>query len=321
MTINKKLFLSLLGERDLQELRMLLSVSSDVKLKQSRDEYIDSMQHTHSKAYIQSSNSSLTAFMKFVGDIPLSKIDMRMAEGFVLNHFKRSQYSAALHYRNLKAAFNKFLLWKYIVENPFVQVKLPRMHKPKPTYLTPAELQIILGNTSAAYLKDIFVFAFNSGLRLGELLNLKWNAVDLKKRVVTVRNTPEFNTKNKMDRVIPINQELFIVLKNRYPKVIDYKLNEYVFWKVKGVKLNNDFVSKQFKKVVRASALDNKIHFHTLRHSFASQLAQKDVSLYVIQKLLGHNSIITTQTYSHLNIDTLRNATDKLSIVVEGCLL
>ena len=60
--------------------------------------------------------------------------------------------------------------------------------------------------------------------------------------------------------------------------------------------------------------MDESIHFHTLRHSFASSLAQKGVNLYVIKELLGHSSISTTEIYSHLNVDSLREAVDKLNV-------
>ncbi len=61
-----------------------------------------------------------------------------------------------------------------------------------------------------------------------------------------------------------------------------------------------------------AADIDGAIHFHSLRHSFASNLAQKGVSLYVIKELLGHSSITTTEIYSHLNMDSLREAVGKL---------
>ena len=81
---------------------------------------------------------------------------------------------------------------------------------------------------------------------------------------------------------------------------------------VKGFKLNEDFVSRKFKQAVRKAKLDEGIHFHTLRHSFASNLVQKGVSLYVVKELLGHESITTTQIYSHLQKKNLRDAIDLL---------
>ncbi len=72
--------------------------------------------------------------------------------------------------------------------------------------------------------------------------------------------------------------------------------------------MNEDFVSKKFKEAIRLAKLDDKIHFHTLRHSFASLLVQRGVSLYVLKELLGHEDLTTTQIYSHLQQQNLKGA-------------
>ena len=79
-----------------------------------------------------------------------------------------------------------------------------------------------------------------------------------------------------------------------------------------GIKFNEDFISKQFKKIIRKANLNDDIHFHTLRHSFASILVQRGVSLYVVKELLGHEDIKTTQVYSHLTQVSLSNAVNLL---------
>jgi integrase/recombinase XerD len=79
------------------------------------------------------------------------------------------------------------------------------------------------------------------------------------------------------------------------------------------MKFNPTYASRSFKKCVWAFELDDKIHFHTLRHSFASNLAQRGVYLYVIQKLLGHSKITTTQIYSHLRTEDLVKAINELN--------
>ncbi|MCL5027975.1 MAG: tyrosine-type recombinase/integrase, partial [Bacteroidetes bacterium] len=88
--------------------------------------------------------------------------------------------------------------------------------------------------------------------------------------------------------------------------------NEVVFFRLKGRKLHQETISKQFKDAVRKSNLNEKIHFHSLRHSFASLLAQKGVSLYIIKELLGHEDLATTQIYSHLQQQNLRDAVNLL---------
>ena len=76
---------------------------------------------------------------------------------------------------------------------------------------------------------------------------------------------------------------------------------------------SGDYFSRRFKAACKKVGIDESVHFHTLRHSFASHLAQKGVSLYVIKELLGHSSVSTTEIYSHLNMESLREAVDKLN--------
>ena len=82
----------------------------------------------------------------------------------------------------------------------------------------------------------------------------------------------------------------------------------YVFCKEDGEKFTGDYFSRRFKRACRAAGMNKSIHFHSLRHSFASNLAQQGVSLYVIKELLGHSSVSTTEIYSHLNLETLKKA-------------
>ena len=81
---------------------------------------------------------------------------------------------------------------------------------------------------------------------------------------------------------------------------------------VKAGKFNEDFISKQFKKIIRKANLCDDIHFHTLRHSFASILVHRGVSLYVVKELLGHEDIKTTQVYNHLTQVSLSNTVSLL---------
>ena len=85
-----------------------------------------------------------------------------------------------------------------------------------------------------------------------------------------------------------------------------------MFCKADGKKYTGDHISQSFKRACKAAGIESSIHFHSLRHSFASNLVQKGVPLYTIKELLGHSSISTTEIYSHLNMETLREAVKKL---------
>ncbi len=97
-------------------------------------------------------------------------------------------------------------------------------------------------------------------------------------------------------------------MKDRFSKTNIVDNNNYIFYRVKDIKLNEDYVSKKFKSAVREAGFNDNIHFHILRHSFASRLIQKGASVFVVKELLGHEDIKTTQIYSHLQTQDLEEA-------------
>ncbi len=82
----------------------------------------------------------------------------------------------------------------------------------------------------------------------------------------------------------------------------------------RGRRANPHFVSKKFKEAVRNLGLDGRLHFHSLRHTFASLLVQRGVSLYEVQNLLGHSTVAVTQIYAHLQPSTLQSTVNKISL-------
>ena len=81
--------------------------------------------------------------------------------------------------------------------------------------------------------------------------------------------------------------------------------------------MTKEYISKNFKRYAVLAGLDDKVHFHSLRHSFASLLVQAGVSLYEVQRLLGHSSPTVTQVYSHLQPDQMHETVNKISIPVK----
>ena len=160
-------------------------------------------------------------------------------------------------------------------------------------------------------MKDIFIFAFNTGCRLGEITQLSWQNIDIKKYIV-ILGDELFITKNEKQRIIPISKELLPILKllGKQTKNSQY----YVFGKTNTFPFHNDYVSRSFKNASRKAKMKEEVHFHTLRHSFASNLAIKGVPIIVIKELLGHSSITTTEIYSHTNIEALQKAVSQLKV-------
>jgi len=280
-----------------------------ITFKQFEDEYVQHLSLSHSLKYIESVHLAFNKLTCHINnDADLIKINERFLELILTELYKTKPHAAHLYYRTLKAAFNKAIFWKYLDENPLKRIKLQRITGRHPVFMTKNDLIILLSAVQNKDLQDIYNAAFYTGMRLSEILNLSWTAINIDRQVLVVMNTDTFTTKSKKDRIIPMNEITLDIFKRR--KLVAAK--GMVFLK-DGRKLRKEYVSKNFKRAVIKSGLNPLLHFHCLRHSFASNLIQMGVSLYLVKELLGHESITTTEIYSHLQKDDLVEAISKLN--------
>ena len=150
----------------------------------------------------------------------------------------------------MNAAFNKAIEWDYLTEDPLSKFRLPKIPKSLPAFINSDELNLIVQNTKSRDLQDIFITGYHSGMRLSEIINIKWTAINLSERTIIVQNNETFTTKSKKERIIPIDDTLARVLNNRIPKVLNINFDDYVFYKYSGVPYLKDYISKNFKKVI-----------------------------------------------------------------------
>ncbi|MFA7421669.1 MAG: tyrosine-type recombinase/integrase [Melioribacteraceae bacterium] len=319
-----------------------------VTLRVFRDEYLNLIKNSRSKSYYISVNSSFDHLADYLNNqFPINSIQAKDIENFLIHIQKKVKKGYRVYYRTLKAAFNKAVEWGYVNVNHFQRVKLPKKQQVNPAYINSDELQAISNKVTNKTVKDLIVFGFYTGMRLNEIINLTWRNVDLSAKVITVGDD-KFTTKGRNQRYIPICEEAFEILVRREgsnvksetrsvngsiphdskPVTRLIRLNQtvgnplttgslrvtngFVFCKDNEKRFTGDYISKRFKLACKAAGVDQSIHFHSLRHSFASNLVQKGVPLYTIKELLGHSSISTTEIYSHLNMVSLREAVEKL---------
>ncbi|MEW6702005.1 MAG: tyrosine-type recombinase/integrase [Bacteroidota bacterium] len=318
-------FLKNISSNDLEKLKMLFSIISGnetkeiVTLRVFVDEYSNLIKQNRSNTYHVSVMSSFKHLLEFYGSQKsIREIELKETENFCSYLQQKVHKGFYVYYRTLKAAFNKAKDWGYVKENYFIKVKLPKRQKLAPMFIINDQLSAICSQIKNEVIKNVFTFAFYTGMRLDEIINLRWKNVDLENCVITVGDE-NFTTKGRKQRFIPICEEALtsaLSQKERKTKIFSIKsLNctrDYVFCKANGDRYTGDHISQSFKRACKAAGLDNTIHFHSLRHSFASSLVQKGVPLYTIKELLGHSSIATTEIYSHLNMETLREAIKKL---------
>ncbi len=220
----------------------------------------------------------------------------------------------------LRAIFNYAAKKGFCIKNPTLGVEFLKVtDRKQPIFLTGEEITKILDfcktDPRFKYLYPIIFTFLHTGLRLGELVHLEQNDIDLGARVIKIQNKGYWHTKSYKPRVIPISDELHQVLspyisaRNKLKAKIDHN---FVFIDQAGAQLDKHLRDK-FMRLTASCGLKHVTRLHTLRHTFASHLVMNGVDLPSIQKLLGHTDIETTMIYSHLSPEHLIKAVNKLS--------
>lgn len=184
----------------------------------------------------------------------------------------------------------------YTERNPFAFKNLMiRTDKKIPRALTSVEIERFFEAVDERH-KPLFSFVLSTGARRSEIFKLRWDDVDFQEKIITFRNT-----KGKKDRAVPITLELAHLLNS-----IE-RTSERVF------PYNPSWFTHLFRKYRIKAGIGNHLTLHSLRHSSATQLLKSGVSIYTVQKLLGHSSISVTERYLHAFPEDLREAAEILS--------
>jgi len=276
-----------------------MNKSDQICLKDFKDEFLEYSLGVHSRKTHKTHRTAFQEFIRVEGNKPLNSIGVREIEHFLsVKKREASEWTARKYYGSLAAAFQKAVHWDHIKVNPFKKVKKPKPPELFPLYFSEMEFNSMLSVMYEKDFKELCVSALLSGLRLGELLSLQWKDVDSVSKIILVRNSETFTTKSRKNRAVPISDELFEMFMQRKENIRNE--SDFVFHDPKGNQLKEKTVSQKFKKYVRRAKLNDKLHFHSLRHTFATHLVKKSVPLFAIQKLLGHSTSKTTEVYSHL---------------------
>jgi integrase len=156
----------------------------------------------------------------------------------------------------------------------------------------------------ADHLHPLVLLALNTGLRRGELFSLTWRAVDMQRKMITVRAD---TSKSGRTRHVPLNVEAIDTLK-RWRRI--NKGDGLVFAGVTGARMTN--INKSWASLMTAAKLKD-FRFHDLRHHFASKLVMASVDLYTVKELLGHSDFEMTQRYAHLAPEHKAAAVERIS--------
>lgn len=207
-------------------------------------------------------------------------------------------------------AFYKYLyLDGYIKDDPTELLESPKLGDHLPEVLTTEEVDrleqaIDLGKWEGQRNKAIIEVLFSCGLRVSELVNLKMSALYLDEQFVRIMG------KGNKERLVPISENAIKQLKywfiDRSHMNIKPGEEDYVFLNRRGAHLTRTMILIMIKRLGAEAGIQKTISPHTLRHSFATALLEGGADLRAIQSMLGHESIGTTEIYTHIDTHTLR---------------
>jgi integrase/recombinase XerD len=207
----------------------------------------------------------------------------------------------------LAAASLKFFFIE-VLKKSFVNVPLPKKDRKLPEVLTKDEVRNLIESTDTLKSRLIVSLLYSTGLRVSELVNLKMSDLNLGDKTGWVRHG-----KGSKDRLFVMSENLAVELKEYFES--RGKENEYVFSKDKALTTRN--IQKIIKGARERAGINKKTTPHTLRHSFATHLLEQGIDIRVIQAMLGHSSLSTTQVYTHISSDQLRKVKNPFDILME----
>lgn len=233
-----------------------------------------------------------------------------------LKHELAVGHSVSTALRRLSCMRNFFLFLKREghYNGAIPDIETPKKPKYLPNCLTEEEVEALLNapdlsTPSGLRDKAMLETMYSSGLRVSELLALERGQVNLSKGIITVFG------KGAKERRVPIAdyaveyiQEYIKEVRNKS----EFKGSKYLFLSKKGEPLSRVYFFKQVKKYSLQAGIETNVSPHTLRHSFATHLLNHGAQLRIVQSMLGHTNIATTQIYTHVSSDKLKSDYDKI---------
>ena len=257
----------------------------------TRDAYRSDLGHFH--AWLQARGLELPSVGR---EIILDHLAWRLAEGY--------QARSTARFLSGVRGFYRYLLREGLIsEDPTLQVDLPQIGRPLPKSLSEADVEALLqapelddpiGLRDRAMLEVLYA----CGLRVTELISLTLEQVNLRQGVLRVFG------KGSKERLVPMGEEAIAWIE-RYvrearPFLLDGKPSDVLFPSLRGEQMTRQAFWHRIKHQARVAGISKALSPHTLRHAFATHLLNHGADLRVVQMLLGHSDLSTTQIYTHI---------------------
>ena len=264
----------------------------------------------YSENTVKSYKNDLKKYETFMKNINIQNVK----ESHIKNYLKylkdnNNDNRTINHNISTLRSFYKFLLIEKIIkDNPMEYIEMPKTKKSLPKTLSIEEIDKLLDiklNDHFSYRnKAMLELMYSSGLRVSELVNVKIHDIDVSNCIIRIMG------KGKKERIVPLGdyaiKYIELYLKEHRNKLIKRELNEYLFLNNHGKKMTRQGFFKILKQLAQQKNIKTDFSPHTLRHSFATHLLNGGADLRSIQEMLGHESISTTQIYTHVSKEQLK---------------
>lgn len=246
------------------------------------------------------------------GQLEFEKIELEHLRNYVafLNDLGVSQATQARHVSSIKSFFRFLLYTNKTEENPSSLLEAPRLGRKLPVVLSIEEIDTLIsvidlskkdGHRNQAIIETLY----GCGLRVSELVNLKMTDVFSEEGFVRVKG------KGDKERLVPISKTALTAIEHykeqqRNHLEINKEAQNILFLNRRGGQLSRVMIFNIIKKLAELAGIRKNISPHTFRHSFATHLVEGGADLRAVQEMLGHESILTTEIYTHLDQNFLR---------------
>jgi site-specific recombinase XerD len=270
--------------------KQIKSFEEEIKRKGYRNESV--------KNYISCVSKFLYYFKDKDSPKHINEVDVK----FFLSKFSQHNTQRAYH-----SAIKCF--YKYVVKQPkkFRYIEYCKRNRRLPIVLSAGEIQKLINSIENLKHKTIICLMYSTGVRIGELVNLKIEDIDSKRMIIRIRDG-----KGGKDREVTLDLKLLNLLRSYY---IKYKPTIYLFNGDSGSKYSQSSVRQIIKKYGQLSGITKKLNPHLLRHCYGTHLVESGTDINLIQRLMGHNSVKTTNLYLHISNNLISKIKTPLSTI------
>lgn len=271
------------------------------------------IERNYSQHTILNYKLDLADFGKFLADAPIEKVDYLALRKYLALLRERSLSARSIN-RKLSSlrSFFKFLTREgYLKTNPTLVLSSPKQEKHLPQFMTEEEVLKLIESTFPKDKEDerslrdraILEAFYSTGMRVSELAGLDIDDIDFIGGIVKVMG------KGKKERIIPIGEIAIAAIR----KYLDKRKRQTsaLFLNKNGTRITTRGIENIVYKYITLAGIKQGVSTHTLRHSFATHLLNRGADLRTVQELLGHANLSTTQIYTHITTERLKNVYDK----------